>query len=665
MDSDNPWGTSSTDASPNLASSSTPPEAPESAPRLSLEAEEEDATWGTAADKVDADETEVEETKEDVADSEEPAVADEGEKQHEEGPGEASEQPAPDTAGSDSEGREPSGGETSSLPPPVPIVSESVVGVEETSEDEVNKEDEDHAVPSGPVSSSENLETFKVPPLAAPEPSEAPPMDDFDDFDDEDDFGEMGEANGGGDGEDDFGDFGDFGDAAPLDESAFEAPAPDLAATATPSVATDPTISHPPVPFTSSLPPIRLDLSDRPTRRSVAPQLHDFLASAWGDISSSVTDEPERQVEGIAQILVTEESRSLLSTLSTLPALKPLDWRRSKIRREHLVSMGIPVNLDDSNDTKPFSSLATSSPRLSGSLSGRPSSAPPGASPLPFASSRVPSRSSTPFADRERTRRSASPPPLDKTLANQLLALKEDDLTLMSLDKLKSITADLEKISVEASEVLTHALLLREKESQDKETYNGMISDLVSAAAKTKTTSAASGPGKGREPKRQVSWDTAAVQKAETLRLTSFTSQTAHALGESIRAHIRKSAPGKAAIVQITSGSTEQLLYFSTTAEGSLLDNKVWAQRKWRSVIRFGKSTASLNVKWPSGVVPSHYAAPELDYACHGGGYPLRVKGVEPIVGVVVVSGLTQEEDHQSIVDVLEKFIQDGEPVSE
>jgi len=144
-----------------------------------------------------------------------------------------------------------------------------------------------------------------------------------------------------------------------------------------------------------------------------------------------------------------------------------------------------------------------------------------------------------------------------------------------------------------------------------------------------------------------MSWDTAAVQKAETLRLSSFTSQTAHTLGESIRNHIRKQAPGKPAIVQITSGSTEQLLYFSTTAEGSLLDNKVWAARKWKSVIRFGKSTASLNVKWyvfvslpplyrsrsnlrevkltqlshslscycyrSDGKIPSHYAAPEAE----------------------------------------------------
>ncbi|GAA5894964.1 uncharacterized protein JCM6883_002273 [Sporobolomyces salmoneus] len=661
---DNPWGASSVDGSPNLTSSATPPDQPEATSRLSLDAEEEDASWGN--DEVEqVDEVrDVEERKEEESDIDQQPTEDVeagtrvGEQEEE--------VPAVQAADQSEQGRDGSATLESSttLPPPVPLVDETPPGSHEPPMDDFPEGDVGLSAPDASLSpTTKDSETFTVPPPPLPttstEPSQAPPMDDFDDFDDDDDFGEMGEAGEDGEGDDDF---GDFGDAAPLDESAFEASSEPFPLTQHTS---EPALTPQPVPSTSFLPPLRLDLSNRPTRRSVAPQLRDFVSSAWGDVSDKVNDEPERQVEGVAQILVTEESRNLLSSLSSLPPLRPLDWRRSKIRREHLISMGIPVNLDDSNDPKPLSSLSTSSPRLSGTQS-RPSSAPPGASPLPFSSSRVPSRSSTPFADRERTRRTASPPPLDKNLADQLLSLKEDDLTLMSLAKLKSVAADLEKISVDASEILTHALLMREKESQDKETYNGMISDLVSAAAKMKTTSSTTGAGRGRDPKRQgMSWDTAAVAKAEDLRLSSFTSQTAHTLGESIRAHIQKQAPGKAAIVQITSGSTEQLLYFSTTAEGTLLDNKVWAQRKWRSVIRFGKSTASLNVKWSNGKVPSHYAAPETEYACHGGGYPLRVKGVEPIVGVVIVSGLTQEEDHQSIVDVLEKFIQDGEPVSE
>ena len=38
------------------------------------------------------------------------------------------------------------------------------------------------------------------------------------------------------------------------------------------------------------------------------------------------------------------------------------------------------------------------------------------------------------------------------------------------------------------------------------------------------------------------------------------------------------------------------------------------------------------------------------EYAIHGGGVPIRVKGVEGIVAVAVVSGLSQEQDHAVVV---------------
>ena len=40
-------------------------------------------------------------------------------------------------------------------------------------------------------------------------------------------------------------------------------------------------------------------------------------------------------------------------------------------------------------------------------------------------------------------------------------------------------------------------------------------------------------------------------------------------------------------------------------------------------------------------------------YAIHGGGVPVRVKDVEGIIAVVVVSGLKQEEDHMVVVEAL------------
>lgn len=41
------------------------------------------------------------------------------------------------------------------------------------------------------------------------------------------------------------------------------------------------------------------------------------------------------------------------------------------------------------------------------------------------------------------------------------------------------------------------------------------------------------------------------------------------------------------------------------------------------------------------------------EYAIHGGGVPVFVKGVEGLVAVVVVSGLKQWDDHQVVVEEL------------
>jgi uncharacterized protein (UPF0303 family) len=41
------------------------------------------------------------------------------------------------------------------------------------------------------------------------------------------------------------------------------------------------------------------------------------------------------------------------------------------------------------------------------------------------------------------------------------------------------------------------------------------------------------------------------------------------------------------------------------------------------------------------------------EYCVNGGMLPIQVRGVEGLAAVAVVSGLTQEEDHQVIYEVL------------
>ena len=47
------------------------------------------------------------------------------------------------------------------------------------------------------------------------------------------------------------------------------------------------------------------------------------------------------------------------------------------------------------------------------------------------------------------------------------------------------------------------------------------------------------------------------------------------------------------------------------------------------------------------------------EYAIHGGGWPVRVQGVEGIVAVIVVSGLKQEQDHGIIVQIVQEFLEE------
>ena len=47
------------------------------------------------------------------------------------------------------------------------------------------------------------------------------------------------------------------------------------------------------------------------------------------------------------------------------------------------------------------------------------------------------------------------------------------------------------------------------------------------------------------------------------------------------------------------------------------------------------------------------------DFAIHGGGWPIRVRGVEGIMAVVVVSGLQQHQDHGIIVQAVSEMLEE------
>lgn len=144
----------------------------------------------------------------------------------------------------------------------------------------------------------------------------------------------------------------------------------------------------------------------------------------------------------------------------------------------------------------------------------------------------------------------------------------------------------------------------------------------------------------------------------EACRLPSFDSNVAWEIGNIIRTNLQKFT--RPAVVYVAHANSSQLLFFATSKPGTLPDNMHWVKRKEAVVLRWGRSTMgmrlSLQARGKTLQETFEMNDPSI-YAVHGGGFPVKVKGVEGVVGVIVVSGLTQEDDHAVIVDGIKEYL--------
>ena len=147
------------------------------------------------------------------------------------------------------------------------------------------------------------------------------------------------------------------------------------------------------------------------------------------------------------------------------------------------------------------------------------------------------------------------------------------------------------------------------------------------------------------------SWPSVAELAAEEddLQFASFTNDDAWELGTALVEGARRQ--GAPVAIDISRNSHT---LFHVALPGATPDNDSWIARKQRVVQRFGHSTLYMRQVFVErgttfeealGLDPQRYAA-------HGGGFPVVVRSVGP-VGVVVVSGLPQLEDHRMVVAAL------------
>ncbi|KAF2490161.1 hypothetical protein BU16DRAFT_530753 [Lophium mytilinum] len=144
-------------------------------------------------------------------------------------------------------------------------------------------------------------------------------------------------------------------------------------------------------------------------------------------------------------------------------------------------------------------------------------------------------------------------------------------------------------------------------------------------------------------------------QQEEGLQFSSFTSDDAWAICSELRDLIKKLRTKGPAIIDITLENSHLLARAITS--GTVPDADVWVTRKRNTVLRLGHSTLSSFRADDSATY--EIGQRRQEYATASGGFPIRVRGVEGIIGVIVVHGPARFPNHQIIVEVVEAYLWD------
>ncbi|KAK5294735.1 hypothetical protein LTR16_001219 [Cryomyces antarcticus] len=287
--------------------------------------------------------------------------------------------------------------------------------------------------------------------------------DENDDVDDGEDNGAPEDDDGGfGDDFDEFeeggvdDDFGDFDDG--FQEGASEAV----------EVVPEP---PPPVPVPLSLPP--LDFTTLTTPAAVQSAAQPYLDLLFPDLRHiAETAQPPSD----PPLFLSDRTLSLWAQLTAPPPLQPPNWLRSRIRRLFLVSLGVPVDLDEILPKSEQKKLVLPN-TLPADLPSRPSSE---------NQNRVNGRPAAGKADGNAgaeggvTRSGPLPAPAFDTISvRRLCATTAAALSNTSDAELKQHVAQLEALIKTAASVLEYWLVKADGARKEKEMLEGVIENLI------------------------------------------------------------------------------------------------------------------------------------------------------------------------------------------
>lgn len=222
--------------------------------------------------------------------------------------------------------------------------------------------------------------------------------------------------------------------------------------------------------------------------RTTEPYLNALFPTTAEDADAPVITPPKDN-----PIFLTPRSASLWSQLVAPPPLQPPDWIRSRIRRLFLVSLGVPVDLDEilpASKQKKLVLPSMNSPRTSSdsrSGSRNPSSRAKSSGSGDGGGGGTSGGGAGASNSSSGKRRGAPPPPdFDLVAARQLCATTDEALDGMTDAELQAHVGSLEGLEGTAKAVLEYWQQRTDEQIKEREAFEGVIENLVKHARKTR-----------------------------------------------------------------------------------------------------------------------------------------------------------------------------------
>jgi hypothetical protein len=232
-----------------------------------------------------------------------------------------------------------------------------------------------------------------------------------------------------------------------------------------------------------------LDFADLDSAESIHTAAEPYISALFPPDTIEISVLPPVSSEN--PVFLSPRSASLWAQLVAPPPLQPPNWIRSRIRRLFLVSLGVPVDLDEILPASKQKKLILPSIHFNSSGSPRTSTDSRSISRLKQSDGNASSTSldsqGKPSRSDSRRRKGLTPAPqLDLVSARQLCTITDEALNGLTLDELNEHIRKLETMQGTANEALEYWTKKTDEKLGDREAFEGVIENLVKHARKVR-----------------------------------------------------------------------------------------------------------------------------------------------------------------------------------